>query len=210
MRALANPPRVASTTSLVVANLIAIVMAIAEGWDLRELMLVYWSQSIIIGYYSFRRMMDLKSFSTDGVRMNGRKVEPTEKTRNRMAWFFVVHYGLFHLVYFMFFITGPTQTIDFDWFYFSVCVAAFFINHGYSYRTHRESDAERVPNIGTVMLFPYARIVPMHLTILAGGWMTGTSTLALLIFLGLKTGADVVMHKIEHASWRAQPASPRE
>lgn len=68
MRALANPPRIASTTSLVVANLIAIVMAIAEGWDLRELMLVCWSQSVIIGYYSFRRMMDLKFFSTDGVR----------------------------------------------------------------------------------------------------------------------------------------------
>ena len=50
MRALANPPRIASTTSLVVANLIAIVMAIAVGWDLRELMLVCWSQSVIIGY----------------------------------------------------------------------------------------------------------------------------------------------------------------
>ena len=207
MHAVVEEKPVASTTSLIVANLIAIVLALIEGWDLRELMLVYWSQSVIIGYYSFRRMMDLKTFSTKGVRMNDQKVDPTEKTKKSMAWFFVVHYGFFHLMYFLFIVVDPAEPFELNWFFFWVCVAAFFVNHGYSYRTHRDLDAERVPNIGTIMLFPYARIIPMHLTILAGGWITGASTFALLIFLGLKTAADVVMHKIEHSSWRALPGS---
>ena len=49
-----------SATSLIAANLITIVFAIYEGWNLQELMVIYWSQSVIIGYFSIRRMLDLK------------------------------------------------------------------------------------------------------------------------------------------------------
>ena len=62
-----------------------------------------------------------------------------------------------------------------------------------------EKDSERVPNIGTVMFFPYLRIIPMHLTIIFGGMFAKESTIVLLIFLGLKTFADVLMHVIEHS-----------
>ena len=84
-----------------------------------------------------------------------------------------------------------------------VCAVIFALNHWYSYKENRERDANRKPNIGTIMLFPYARIVPMHLTIIAGGSMNSSSTLMLLMFLGLKTAADVVMHMIEHSNWQA-------
>ena len=41
----------------------------------------------------------------------------------------------------------------------------------------------------------------MHLTIIAGGSFAGASPWLLLLFLGLKTLADVIMHKVEHVAW---------
>jgi hypothetical protein len=190
-----------SVVSLVAANLLAIVLALYEGWDLRELMIIYWSQSVIIGYFSYRCMRDLKEFSTAGVRSNGRTVEPTAATKRSMSVFFVLHFGFFHLAYLVFIFADGRNAIRDNLFLIGVCIAAFLVNHWYSYIDHREADARRIPNIGTIMIFPYARIVPMHLTIIAGGAVSNNSTLVLLLFLGLKTAADVVMHKIEHSAW---------
>ena len=48
-----------------------------------------------------------------------------------------------------------------------------------------------------MMFFPYARVVPLHLTIIIGA-MLESSTPTLLLFLGLKAGADLSMHAVEH------------
>jgi hypothetical protein len=50
------------------------------------------------------------------------------------------------------------------------------------------------------MFFPYARIIPMHLTILIGVYLEEHSTGTVILFLGLKTFADLTMHLIEHGS----------
>ena len=44
------------------------------------------------------------------------------------------------------------------------------------------------------MIYPYARIIPMHLTIIIGA----TFVNALPFFLVLKTFSDAVMHVVEH------------
>ena len=89
------------------------------------------------------------------------------------------------------------------WVGIAVCVLAFYLNHLFSYRYNRERERERIPNIGSIMFFPYLRIIPMHLMIVAGSRFMGSSTLALLIFLLLKTAADVAMHVVEHAMARS-------
>ena len=50
------------------------------------------------------------------------------------------------------------------------------------------------------MFYPYARILPMHLLIVGGFFLAdgGAQTAAVVLFLILKTGADTVMHYIEH------------
>lgn len=191
-----------SVITLVGANLIAIVLAVIEGWDLHTLMLIYWAQSVIIGYFSVRRMLNLAAFSTDGLRQNGRVLEATPATQKSMASFFTLHYGTFHLVYLVFLLTDERNAFQGNWLYLLLCIAVFFFNHRYSFVEHRESDRSRVPNIGNIMFFPYLRILPMHLTILAGGAFGAAATGTLILFLGLKTVADVIMHKIEHANWR--------
>ncbi len=73
------------------------------------------------------------------------------------------------------------------------------MNHLFSFRFNRRRDQTKKPNIGAVMFWPYARILPIHLTIILGtGVMDGSH--ALILFLGLKTAADLVMHAIQHAA----------
>jgi hypothetical protein len=79
----------------------------------------------------------------------------------------------------------------------------FLLNHGFSYWKNRLSDMNRNINLGTVFITPYARIIPMHLTIIIGFGLLmngSSSTLVLALFLVLKTFADVIMHNFEHSS----------
>ncbi len=188
-----------STLVLLLSNLLTIAMALIQGWDVSILMWIYWGQSVVIGYFNVHRIMDLEQFSTQGFRINDQAVEPTRETQRKTAMFFAMHYGMFHLVYFVFLfkdasLDGPVSLLG-----AGVCVLAFYLNHRFSWHYNRARDRERVPNIGNIMFFPYLRIIPMHLTILLGGFLGGHGTFALLLFLLLKTAADVAMHVIEHA-----------
>jgi hypothetical protein len=190
-----------STAVLVLSNLVTIVVALALRWRTWDVMCVYWGQSVIIGFFTCLRILDLKQFSTEGVRMNDRPLEPTRSTKWRVAGFFVLHYGSFHLVYLIFLLVfaliKPDSSIPFVG--IGLCLLAFLGSHAFSFWHNRERDRSRTPNIGSVMAFPYCRVIPMHLTIIFGGFVGPDSSLALLFFLVLKTVADVVMHMVEHA-----------
>lgn len=192
--------------SLLGANAVTIAIALLRRWPLPELMWVYWGQSVTIGFFSFLRILSLKQFSTEGVRVNDRPVEPTAKTKFESAAFFACHYGIFHLGYLGFLVAGPVPGwgaggARFDPLFLGVCLATFFVNHAFSFAHNFQRDRRRRPNIGTVMLFPYARILPMHITIIIGG-AVGGGPVALALFLVLKTGADLIMHAIEHSEER--------
>jgi hypothetical protein len=79
-----------------------------------------------------------------------------------------------------------------------VCVGTFLVNHAFSFVHNFRSDRSRKPNIGAVMFFPYARIMPLHLTILFGLFLA-RSVAGVIFFLLLKSFADLVMHILEHA-----------
>jgi hypothetical protein len=185
-------------TSLLLANLFTIVIAVLFRWDLIQVLWIYWGQSLIIGYFNWRRMQTLDNFSTEGLRMNNRAVEPTRKTQKQIAHFFVLHYGGFHIIYLVF-IAMETARVDALYILVAlVCVIAFYFNHRLSFQNTVALDRQRVPNIGTMMFSVYPRIIPMHLLIVFGGAVAGGSMIALVIFLILKTLADVAMHFIMH------------
>lgn len=190
-----------SAAVLILSNLVTIVVALALGWDIQVIMWIYWGQSIIIGCFTCLRILDLKQFSTEGVRMNDGPVEPTRRTKWRVAGFFVFHYGFFHFVYLIFLLVlaliTPDSSTPFPG--IGLCLLAFLVGHAFSFWHNRQRDRERTPNIGCIMAFPYGRVFPMHLTIIFGGFVGPDSTIALLFFLTLKTVADVVMHMAEHA-----------
>jgi hypothetical protein len=194
-----------SSVTLTGSNLVTLAMALAENWNAGTLLWVYWGQSVIIGFFNFLRMLSLKQFSTEGVKANDKPVDPTPETRRSMAFFFLLHYGGFHLVYLIFLVGLAAKGLA-NLEAMGLCLVAFLVNHAFSYAYNLRSDRRNVRNIGTLMVFPYARILPMHLTIIFGSalpWNRGV----LLLFLSLKTLADLIMHVIEHAA--LGEASPR-
>jgi hypothetical protein len=191
-----------SVVVLLLSNLFTIMVAVYQQWDVYFLMWVYWGQSVVIGCFNVHRILDLKRFSTAGFRINNRPVEPTPETQRRTAVFFAMHYGFFHLGYLVFLTIGTGTDGGFPVVSVVLCIGVFFVNHWFSYRYNREQEQDRVPNIGSIMFFPYIRIIPMHLTLIAGMAVFGDSTGALVVFLLLKTAADVAMHVIEHAMAR--------
>lgn len=73
----------------------------------------------------------------------------------------------------------------------------FFVDHLFSFIYNRKSDEKKVWNIGTLWMAPFARILPMHLVLVMYGFiLSGRGPL--LLFLGLKTLADVIMYVAEH------------
>jgi len=197
------PGRVPADHSLPVllaSNLLTIVVALVQDWDLNELMWIYWGQSLIIGYFNVQRILGLEKFSTQGFRINNHAVAPTRRTQRETATFFALHYGLFHLVYGVFLVGDSAPGDSATLVMVLVCTGAFYLNHRYSFRYHRARDRARVPNIGSIMFFPYLRIIPMHLTIIFGHALAGQGHFSLLLFLLLKTAADLAMHLVEHDS----------
>jgi len=192
-----------SAKVLVLSNLITIVLAVVFNWSLMIILWGYWCQSIIIGFFNFLRILSLKDFSTEGLKINGVKGQPSATTGIKffIAIFFAIHYGIFHLVYALFlglftFVSQSISPVDFG--YIFLMAGIFFLNHLFSFLHFK--DKPKKHNIGTVMFFPYARIFPMHLIIMFGlpFYALGGSLPVLVLFLLLKTGADLVMHFIEH------------
>lgn len=194
--------------SLLVSNLVAIFFAVLFNWSTMTILWIYWFQSVIIGFFNFFRILDLKEFSTENFRINNRPVGPTEQTKFFTAFFFAFHYGFFHFGYamalgffsFMLILPGVSavsgNTIDFD--FVLITAAIFFVNHLFSFLFFRNKPKKK-QNIGTILFLPYARIVPMHLMLIFGALLAaGGSIFVLVFFLLMKTGADVAMHWIEH------------
>lgn len=222
-----------SLWSLLVSNLLVIFFATTEHWNLQTLMWIYWFQSIIIGFFSFIRILKLNEFSTEGYvnTATGKQMESTQGTKIFSAFFFLFHYGGFHFVYLIFLLnnlfasmvfssdkevlnlvpkeviaTAPSELNRFltlttpeiaDFKFVFLMALVFSINHLFSYLYNKPFDTKR-QKIGTLMFYPYMRIIPMHFTILLGAVFNSP----LIIFLVLKTIADIVMHLIEHSILR--------
>lgn len=221
---MAAPSPSSSTTpdralrGIVLANAVTLVLAVVQQWSLLQLLWPFWMQSLIIGWYARQRILALREFSTDGLTINDRAVDPTPETQRKVANFFALHYGGFHAGYLIFLwlfsttadpagyvmVTGESGTASpvhvghvhpLDVVAYLALAFGFRQSHRASHREHVQKDLAGRPNLGTLMFMPYARIVPMHLTIIAGVPLGGG---AVWLFVLLKTAADVIMHKVEH------------
>jgi hypothetical protein len=90
-----------SSWVLILTNLIAIGTAIIQQWSIDNLLWIYWSQSIIIGFFSVIKILSLKKFSTKDFLINDRKVKPNKKTKITTAIYFILFFGFFHFVYWL-------------------------------------------------------------------------------------------------------------
>jgi Family of unknown function (DUF6498) len=197
-----------STRSLLAVNAVTVAIAVVLDWSVATLLWPYWVQSVVIGWFSRKRILALGRFSTEGFRMNDRAVSPTAATQRSVANFFAVHYGFFHAGYLAFLLGQHTSQLRWwDWAGLLVLGISFAWNHRLSFNQNVEADRAGTPNIGTLMFLPYGRIIPMHFTILLGGALGGDGPLSVLVFGALKTAADVLMHHVEHRVLQRQRAA---
>ena len=189
--------------SLLAANLVTIVFALVQDWSLPVLMWVYVGQSIIIGCSNLARIVGLPLCYTEG----GAQRNVTAGGKIGLGLFFVFHYGGFQAGYLLFLATELGLPRADAW-EVGLCVGIFLVNHAYSCLHNWPADRSRRRDIWSVFLFPYARILPMHLTIVFGLFLAHSAG-ALLFFLVLKTLADLAMHAAEHVQQSAPAVRSR-
>jgi len=183
-----------SALTLILSNLIIIVWAVLDNWQAATIIWIYWYQNIIIGIFTVCKALTLQNFSTKGVTINDQPVLATKGTKIKLAGFFTIHYGFFHLCYALVLTSILKEKAAIN--YIIPAIFLFFANHLFSFIYNEKTDREREINIGTVLFLPYYRIIPMHLLIIIGAILPGR--LLLILFLLLKTAADIAVHLTEH------------
>lgn len=202
--------------SLLSANLITIVLAIAGNWDAATVIFIYWAQSIIIGIFTVVTILcaDAGSISAAMNRSRAERGESGTVTPGRirtqaliLGAFFTIHYGIFHVGYYSFIVeSGLFGVVNLSspgiWY----SCGLFFVNHLFSYLYYRNRLRQDEDFMTETFTAPYYRIIPMHFTIMFGamviiilGIIGITTTLPVLVlFLLLKTATDLAMHLHKH------------
>ena len=204
--------RTLTAASLVAVNLVPLAGVLFLGWDLFAVVVLYWLENAVIGIFNL-------------IRIAAARGELAVKLF-RMP-FFAVHYGIFWVVHgaFVMLLFGPgglgasgrfglprsgftpLDILSFD-FLASLTVthgwalAGMTLSHGLSLATNYFGRREYArTTVDKQMFQPYQRVMVLHVSIIAGGWVTmllGAPALALVVLVGLKIGVDVRAHLREH------------
>lgn len=186
-----------------------IFFAIVDGISANQVLWIYWFQSVIIGIFNFIRMITLKNFSTEGFRQGNKQVLPTKATAISSGVFFLFHYGFFHLIYAVFLgsfsSSSNSDNNTHDVKFILVSAGIFLVSYLIEFLNSKKEDSNELPNIGLIMFAPYARIIPMHLTIILGGFIgaagsffsSDTNVAVIVLFISLKTIVDLITHSVD-------------
>lgn len=189
-----------SALALIAANLVPLAGVLLGQWKLGDVMVLFWSESAIIGFYTVLKMAVAGKWAALFA-----------------VPFFVGHFGGFMAAHFMFvygffldgFVGGgpePGALAALKGLFTPLwpALAALFASHGVSFAANflgqREYAGATVQNL---MAAPYKRIVVMHVTIIFGGGLTmmlNTPAPALALLILLKIAADLRAHTREHAA----------
>ncbi len=207
--------------SLVVANLFPLVGVQLWGWNLTDLLMLYWLENAVVGVFTALGLLALWPVRPQYATLAVVKLFSVP--------FFAVHYGMFwigHGIFLMAFF-GDAQDGLFggsaatpsalgsavfgqagDFFLAPLHatlanadtlawpLALMFVAHGVAFVTDFLATGEfRTAKVGEVMMRPYGRVVVLHLAIVLGGFLAlaiGPSHAVLLSFVLFKLIADVM------------------
>jgi hypothetical protein len=192
-----------SAVVLVAANCIPLIGVLAGDWTVFSIVLLYWCENVIVGAFNVLRLIACRP-------------------DNPVVWvgkaflvpFFMVHYGGFTTVHgalVMAMFSGRTAGIDpthptgilaaireQD---IGYAVLALALSHGVSFVHNFLLGGEfRRVSPAELMMRPYARVMVLHLTILAGGFLVlalHSPLPALVMLIALKTAIDLGAHVTE-------------
>jgi hypothetical protein len=182
-----------SVLALVVANLIPVAGAAFLGWELSDVMVLYWAESAVIGLFNIAKIAVIGRWAALFA-----------------GPFFAGHFGAFMAVHFLFVYTifvegfrgsGPSGNLSEVLSLFVglwPALLALVVSHGYSFFVNFLGKKEyRAKTMRTQMTEPYSRIVFMHMVLIFGGGLAmalGEPTLVILGVIALKIILDVKAH----------------
>ena len=183
-----------STLALIIANLIPIAGMIFLGWKLSDVMVLYWAESAVIGFFNLCKIAVIGHWMA-----------------LLAGPFFVGHFGGFMSIHFLFIYTlfvkgvqggngSDGELADVAQLFVNLwpALAALFVSHAFSFLKNFLGRHEyRGRTLRYQMKEPYSRIIFMHLVLIFGGGLTiilGELTPVLLIVIGLKIFFDVKAH----------------
>ena len=193
-----------SVWSLLTSNLLIALFTIIEKQSVLNILWIYWFQSVIIGVFNFFKIITLKDYTVDGMKMNGKPLTKSKSAKIGVAVFFLFHYGFFHLVYAVFLsafiLIGAISKGGIDVTFILLTSMIFFIHYLVEFIFTFRQEQLTVHSLPKLMFVPYKRIIPMHLTIILSGFVlvggafgsVNHNITILLIFIGLKTVMDII------------------
>lgn len=222
------PNRLPATT-LIVANLAVGAITLSSSWGFYELMLVYWCEALIIGAFNVARMVVVGLAGQPF----GTRIEadwPARFVLSLMAaGFFIMKFGAFALGLGVLVAMVPEHlahdhatTGNHIWHGLNavakgvaVATVLLFVSHAISFVMNFLVRGEyRNTNLLTLLFWPYVRMSLVMVTLATGLAAAAalpflnTSTVFGLVIVIVKTAADLVMHKAEHARWGTPPPIP--
>lgn len=218
--------RIKTTSGLVliVSNIIPIYGVFYQSWDAFWIVLLYWSENLIIGFYNVLRIIFVKAST------------PAENVSKLfMIPFFIVHYGGFcagHGFFIMMMFKRDPGNLFEDisapgFFVFiemlisvvrkileilpdNMLLAFFtlFLSHGFSFVYNFIIKGEYM-NVKAkdLMSQPYIRIGVLHIAIIAGAFPVmyfGSPVYLLVVLILIKIIIDLYLHNKEHKKFQKE------
>lgn len=197
-----------SVWALIIANLYPVIGVIFFNWQTYPLLLFFWTENLVIGFYTVLKMLTASSDNA----------KPAVKLA--AIPFFCLHYGIFTLVHGIFVVaifgtgladnSGFTGSINQQVINNGLIWGTLILmgSHGLSFfQNYIGKNEYRQAEITALMAQPYGRVVILHVTIIIGGFLAmllGAPVAALLFLIVLKVAIDVITHLREHNKYRIQ------
>lgn len=189
-----------NATTLLLANLFAICSFIFGGGSITQVLITFWLQSVIIGVVNVFRILRTKPRTV-------KYLGSSNDNNLYYALFFVIHYGAFHIAYLVYLLglgfgseansafNLKEQSAGISIVALTINSVLFAIHHISTYRQESLSES----NILAIFFKPYARVVPMHVVLIAAGHILnlhGVDMILFVIFTLLKMITDLVLFNL--------------
>jgi hypothetical protein len=171
---------------LLLSNLFILLYYFRNPDSFHTLVIVFWLQSVLIGFFNALAIFLWKNRVAGSFTVN----QSTENKPGCAGIFFIVHYGAFHVMYFVFLIT-IVDIRHVDWLLIRVSFWLLLAGLIMEFLQNTARNRSEPVNIGALFFMPYVRVIPMHLLILAPAFLKVDAP---LLFIILKMLADIITY----------------
>lgn len=180
---------------IILSNLFILFLAIELQWDIFTLIILYWLETAIIGFFTISKLIHLAKWRAVG-----------------LIIFFCLHFGIFMSVHLIFILGmfGEHETLSAETFaevpntikLVLFPAISLFASHLYSFTVNYIGKKEYKKHSPLYFfVYPYPRVIVMHLTILFGAFLSfafSSVVWSLILLTTLKTLVDVKSHQFMH------------